>query len=301
MVSIIIPVYNTVTYIKQCIQSVICQTYKELEVIIIDDCSTDDSLKIVENIVNDYSGTIQFRLLRHEKNRGLGEGRTTGMKAAKGQWIFFLDSDDWICPDCIESLVKRAEQYPDVQIIFAGAESNDDKYSFMDYTRKKLPEYSSNRTWLQESMLRRYDFGMTMWGKLVSTDFIRGFALYSMPIVHEDEEWNFRAAKHICSAGFVSRNLYFYRVEGESIINGCPLEKKIDRLIVLWNVLISEIGGFNKKAQVWAIYKYIYDETRVWFPREKKNLSCWLYVKLAVRSHNAFSIRLLMQSARGLW
>ena len=301
MISIIIPVYNAVSSIQQCLQSVMEQTYTNLEVIVVDDCSSDGCMTIVEKMVSEYHGKIVFCIISLKQNVGPSKARTIGIDTAKGEWIYFLDHDDWLLPDCMTCLMARVQQYTDVQIVFAGAKATNNEYEWMDYTLKTLPDYSNDHAWLQESMLRRFDFGMTLWGKLISTDFIRTNNLYPKSIVHEDEEWNFQASKYIQSAAFVHGNIQMYRVTNNSIMNGHSVNEKIARLYELWNVLIQEIDDHNRPLQIYAIYRYIYINTQQEFYRRKKYLSSLLFLRLAVKSHNAFSFRLLLQSVRCLW
>ena len=116
MVSIIIPVYNVSDYVEECLQSVAAQTYTDIECIIVDDCGTDDSMQKVERFVADYKGPIAFKILHHEHNRGLSAARNSGMDAATGEYIYFIDSDDYIYPYSIDALVKAIEQQPDIDI-----------------------------------------------------------------------------------------------------------------------------------------------------------------------------------------
>ena len=106
LISIIIPVYNVASYVEQCLRSVIDQTYRPLEVIIVDDCSTDNSMDVVERITADtpQDDSLTFKILRHTHNRGLSAARNTGLEAATGEYIGFVDSDDWIEPNMYETL-----------------------------------------------------------------------------------------------------------------------------------------------------------------------------------------------------
>ena len=105
-VSIIIPVYGVENYIERCLYSVMQQDSKSvsLECILVDDCSPDNSINIAEKMIKDYSGGIRFEILSHEKNQGLSVARNTGMNSAKGRFLFFMDSDDYITDDCIVKL-----------------------------------------------------------------------------------------------------------------------------------------------------------------------------------------------------
>lgn len=99
--SVIIPIYNTEKYLKECIESVITQTQKEIEIILVDDCSTDQSRKIIEEYTKKYSFV---KAIYQEVNLKQGTARNVGVKAALGEYIYFLDSDDYIS----NTLLKNA-------------------------------------------------------------------------------------------------------------------------------------------------------------------------------------------------
>lgn len=103
MVSVIIPVYNVKPYLRKCLDSVVGQTYRDLEILIIDDGSTDGSGKICD----EYKKDNRVKVL-HTENRGLSCARNLGLDNATGDWIGFVDSDDWIEPDMYEVLIEKA-------------------------------------------------------------------------------------------------------------------------------------------------------------------------------------------------
>ena len=102
LVSVIVPVYNVSPYLREAIDSVINQTYKELEIIIVDDGSTDGSGAICE----EYASSDSRIKLIHQSNRGLSGARNTGLECATGDFVAFVDSDDSISPVFIETLVN---------------------------------------------------------------------------------------------------------------------------------------------------------------------------------------------------
>ncbi|MGK7951571.1 MAG: glycosyltransferase family 2 protein [Xenococcaceae cyanobacterium] len=123
-VSVIIPAYNTEKYIQKAIASVLAQTLKNLEIIVVDDCSTDDTINVVQSF-NDP----RLRLLLNSQNLGAGGARNRALEAARGKWIAVLDSDDWYAPERLERLVQVAEQknadlvVDDLHLIEDGANS----------------------------------------------------------------------------------------------------------------------------------------------------------------------------------
>lgn len=108
LVTIIIPVYNVEKYLKKCLDSVVNQTYKNLEIIIVNDASPDLSNVIISEYEKNYKN---IKVITKLKNEGLSEARNTGMDNAQGDYIFFLDSDDWISVDTIEKLLFLVQKY----------------------------------------------------------------------------------------------------------------------------------------------------------------------------------------------
>ena len=106
-VTIIVPVYNTQQYLKECFDSIVAQTYKNIEVIIVDDGSTDNSLSICEEYESKYNN---IRVI-HKENGGGGSARNVALEIATGDYIIFVDSDDWILPTAAEHLVQLTEKY----------------------------------------------------------------------------------------------------------------------------------------------------------------------------------------------
>ena len=107
-VSIIIPIYNVEQYLPKCLESVINQTYKNLEIICVNDCSPDGSLKICQGYAQKDS---RIKLINREQNGGLSAARNSGLEVASGEYIYFIDSDDYIDSDYIEKMVQMIEKH----------------------------------------------------------------------------------------------------------------------------------------------------------------------------------------------
>ena len=107
-ISILIPLYNVKDFILRCLNSVATQTYQgPMECIIVDDCGTDDSASMAKDFIHQYNGPIEFRIIRHDRNRGLAAARNTAVAAAHGEFLIHLDSDDWLEPSCVSTLVAK--------------------------------------------------------------------------------------------------------------------------------------------------------------------------------------------------
>ena len=94
-ISIIVPIYNMEQYLERCVDSILSQTYKDFEVILVNDGSTDNS----DIICDDYAKKDQRIKVIHKRNGGLSSARNAGIKLSKGQWLLFIDSDDCVKPD----------------------------------------------------------------------------------------------------------------------------------------------------------------------------------------------------------
>ncbi len=112
LVSIVIPVYNAAPFIRRCVESALAQTLQDIEVICVDDCSSDNSKEIVESIVDPRLKVIIF-----PQNQGVSAARNAGLEAAKGEYVYFLDSDDWLDPDYLEAMWQMAERHGDDVVI----------------------------------------------------------------------------------------------------------------------------------------------------------------------------------------
>ena len=132
-VSIIIPVYNVERYIIRCLESVVNQQVKgiEIECILIDDCSKDKTMRIIQTFVDSYQGDISVLLISHDRNRGPSAARNTGFDASSGDYIFYMDSDDRISNDCISRLVSASDEYPKADIVMGNIYHAKDQHNYM--------------------------------------------------------------------------------------------------------------------------------------------------------------------------
>jgi len=141
MVSIIIPVYNAEKYLDKCLNSILNQTYKDIEVIVVNDGSTDNSGKLCEEY-RKKDGRIK---VVHQKNSGTSIARNAGIKLSKGKYMEFVDSDDYIEPDMVEKLVEAMTK--NVQLVICGYKSiceNKNKISSKEYTCAKKGKYENH-------------------------------------------------------------------------------------------------------------------------------------------------------------
>ena len=137
-VSIIIPVYNVEAYLRKCLDSVVGQTYGNLEIIIVDDGATDDSYAICR----EYADRDSRIVLIHQENGGLSAARNTGIEHISGDYVLFVDSDDWIDVDMVRSLVNLATER-NADVVSCGVMRTSDDNARADNSRINIKEYSA--------------------------------------------------------------------------------------------------------------------------------------------------------------
>ncbi len=215
------PVYNVEKYVKECITSVLKQTYENIELLIVDDCGKDNSMEIVKSIINEYDGRKTIHIIEHAYNKGLSEARNTAIKEAKGDYIYFIDSDDMMTHECIE-ILYNAMQKNHVDFVAASYKEINEDGSNRN-TRKTLDDITiKNGKAIKEYVFEDfYDrVIVTVWNKLYKLSFIKGHNLYfTIGRYYEDVIFNLKACTQCDSLSFLSDITYLYRQRDNSIMH----------------------------------------------------------------------------------
>ena len=210
--SVIIPVHNTEKYLKKCIKSVIDQKHNKTEIILVEDCSTDNSLKVC----NFFKNYPSVKIIRHKKNLGVSITRNDGIRAAKGKYILFLDSDDWLYPGCLIEIEKTIVQNPQTEVIIG--RYNSDGFPFDNeilFKNSNFNSYTSNRFF---SYINQINFRpMIIWHYIVKKSLINNKKLYFVDVKNgEDEEFGVRLLCSMKLLSLYNKNYYWHkkRVQG---------------------------------------------------------------------------------------
>lgn len=247
-ISVIVPIYNVESYILECLQSVAAQTKtKNVECILVDDCGTDNSVKVAEQFISAYEGDISFALLHHPENEGLSAARNTGIKNARGKYLFFLDSDDMIKPYCLDELFALAETYQ-ADMVQGAYES--DLANMKRFEDSPLPEFSENKSFIKRTLLN-YDVNPVMaQNRLVRKQLVVENNLwFKESIIHEDLYWSFFLAKVVERICFCKQKTYFYRSTPGSITNKINIEKEAFAFHTIIEDFCLHIDAFERNAQ----------------------------------------------------
>ena len=250
-VSVIVPVYNVEAYIEECLTSVANQTVGgDIECIIVDDKGTDCSINIAEQFIESNKGNtkVDFKIIYRENNGGLSAARNTGIIAATGEYLYFLDSDDTIVPTCIEILLNLADKYGGVDLLPAlYLRDNNDMQQFGKHS---FPEFSDDRKLIKRSLLDYDKIPVTAHNKFIRKDFLIKFHLFFKDgIIHEDNHWTFFVAKHVKRMAFCPQQLYYYRETVGSITQSRNIEKETKAFLAIIKDFCNNIDNFECGAQ----------------------------------------------------
>lgn len=214
LISIIVPVYNAERSIKKTIESILCQTYRNFELILINDGSTDKSLQICKK----YS-TVSNRIrVINQENQGVEKTRINGIKNIKGQYLVFIDADDWIVPSYLETLLNKSIEY-NADIVQINSYKTIDKYGILKikchnykeqlYTSHQLKKYNNN--YLERLIPNN------VWGKLYKASLFHNLEITPWN-VHwgEDLHLNLIISPYISSVYFTNIFGYYYRYGGST-------------------------------------------------------------------------------------
>lgn len=263
-VSIIVPIYNVEPYIRECLESVASQTLSDgVECILVDDCGVDNSVRIAEEVISQYVGNIKFVILHHKKNSGLSAARNTGIHAATGEYLHFLDSDDVLLPDAIEKMYKLAEEH-EADMVQGCYEAD---VPMLTNFWKEMPEFTDDKGYIKRTMLDYDHYPIMAQNRLVRRDLILDNNLYFKGgIIHEDNHWTFFLAKHINRLAVCNMPTYTYRTDNPTSIMAVrsmhkealasktnisdfcnsidPEEIGIQKKLIFYNILSMIDGGY---------------------------------------------------------
>lgn len=211
-ISVIVPAYNAGLYLKQCVDSVLNQTYEDFEVIIIDDGSIDNTLEIARKLAEKDS---RVKLV-HQENKGLATARNSGLEKMKGDYVFFLDADDWIENICFEEIIEELINSKSDIVYFS---------YYKEYTNKTVENHVFNSKITYENGytgdLNIYDMRMiTAWGKLYKSSCIGNLRYDVKMRTAEDVDFNFRVYANIKKAVYLPKCPLHYRILEKSAIHG---------------------------------------------------------------------------------
>ncbi len=262
-VSVIVPIFNTEPYLRESLNSICHQTLKEIEIILVNDGSTDGSQEIIEEYAANDSRIITF----YQPNQGLSVARNSGMRLAKGEYIYFMDSDDWLEHDAMDVCYQKAI-HGNVDVVLFDALSFVDGVEKCseeiqnDYDRRKLLQSDVNQAMSAKQLFKQ----MIQSGAMRASaclNFIRRDLLvkndltFEEGLIHEDELFTPQLYALASTMMYIPRMFFHRRVRHGSIMTSVKIEKTLESLCHI----ISELCAFaiSHFGVRWVIYLRCYE------------------------------------------
>lgn len=297
LVTIIIPVYNVSAWIERCLLSVCCQTYDNLECIIVNDATPDNSMAIAEKVLNEYKGDIRFKIINHEINKGLSAARNSGVKASKGKYLFFLDSDDELySSNDMQLFYNCIRKYGDSDFFVAD-------YDGIGFnTHFPIPRFDKA---IGQEILYSYVRGE--WSVIACAKFINRIffvendLFFKEKLLHEDVLFSFQLALKAKSMVVIHNKLYKYYAREGSIMSIKRYANYSDNLYIISENrnLISKLKIIDKHINQYFIsvlfgYSLSMFKNEILSEKEKKHL--FAAVKILLNQWNINSVGLGFKS-----
>ena len=250
LISVIVPVYKVEAYLEKCVYSILNQTYKELEIILVDDGSPDECGKICDNLI-----LVDRRIKAlHKENGGLSDARNVGMLHANGAYYMFIDSDDFIHPRMISILMDcLSENNGDIAV--CNFESIQD-----DYRMEEFEEIKTTPIIIEEEADRRYYFledtytqFTVAWNKLYKRELFEDIT-FPKGKVHEDEFTTYKLLHKAKKVIYMDAKLYFYVQRSNSIMAEGFNEKSLYRL----EAYLERMNYYKKEHNMYWFSKILF-------------------------------------------
>jgi len=213
LVSILVPVYGTEKYIEKCVRSILDQTYPNIEIVIVNDCTPDNSMKIIRDVMAAYPNRVNdVKIVNHTVNQGIAGSRNDCIDAASGDFLFFLDSDDWIDLETIETLVDKQHE-TNADIVSCQLIVNEDELK-ANYIE---PHYPSRDAMLTHYLTQGWHHELC--GRLIRSSLFSTNEIRFIPGCNMAEDWRVTPMLvwYAQRIAFVNKYFYHYRHNDNSI------------------------------------------------------------------------------------
>ncbi|TAH73741.1 MAG: glycosyltransferase, partial [Anaerolineaceae bacterium] len=267
-VSVIIPVYKVEKYIRRCIESILVQTYQNLEIILVNDGSPDNCPMICD----EYARIDKRIKVIHKANGGLSDARNAGLKVFTGDYVYFFDSDDYIASNLIEIALNTAISSSSDLVIFNyyRVDENDNLLSTSNFNSGTYEIADHNRVDYIINKLAKYTLGWEAWNRLYKADIIRKNDLYfwdNKVIFAEDFGFSLNYALHANKITCISDALYYYLIRENSIMSQAAKEPRLSAAIELSKLMedkinTSFINTILHKEYPILFYSIMYEQLR---------------------------------------
>ncbi len=237
-ISVIVPVYKAEQYLDRCVKSILEQTYQNFELILVDDGSPDNS----PSLCDEWAKNDNHIYVIHKENGGASSARNAGLKIAKGRWIAFADSDDWLDRTALKTLYDLANQY-NVPMAIGGMRVVQ-KYTDASIVMKQNAKVLSNADLMSRFFrLNGEPDTHSVWGAIIRRDILEDYSFIEGRM-NEDVETCYYLARKCEAAVYTDAPLYNYFKNIEGVTNSGFSKKKLD-LLDIWDIVQKQVEQFT--------------------------------------------------------
>ncbi|MBE6504814.1 MAG: glycosyltransferase family 2 protein [Methanobrevibacter sp.] len=258
-ISIVLPVYNVANYLRKCLDSLVNQTFEDFEVICVNDGSTDLSLGILEG----YSLTdSRFKIITQE-NQGLSGARNTGIQHVQGDYILFVDSDDWLEETALEQLYEHVEGFnSDITMFkFKYYNENSSEFSEGPFTNLEIidPSFYTGNFFYMDVLDIIFKISHAPFNKLYKTSFLKDIdAQFLHGSYYEDLEFFYKVFLKAKKVSVLPEYLYYYRIRDHSIsTSGDEGSFDIFNILELTKQYFIDASVYNQIKQDWLMFTIV--------------------------------------------
>ncbi len=271
-ISVIVPIYNVAPYIERCVRSLMEQTFKDVEYIFVNDCTPDNSIEILQAVIEDYPERKEYvKIIHNEKNKGLAATRFVGLDQANGEYVLHCDSDDWVEKEMLEKMHEKAvQENADIVCCETIKEKSDGRYHY---------KYSYDEETIENGLLALQieEIHIAIWNKLIKHSLFAKHNIRNYDGVNmgEDSALTIRLRYYSEKTIIIHKPFYHYNrmntnsmvadIKESAILQKIELAKHIEKFF-------KEKGEFEKFRTLINHYKF---ESKQYYLRNKKDIKKW--------------------------
>lgn len=268
--SIIIPVYNVEKYLPKCLGSILEQPFKDLEVICVNDGSTDGSLDVLQKIKKNDDRVV----IIDKKNEGSGIARNIGLSTAQGEYVYFIDSDDWLEANVLAKIIAKADELQTDILVFGGLSYYNGKGQNGAYSKNKLPKkYFGKVVSAKDIKKDIFKFPSTAWTKLYRRSFlIKNEIKFQNIRAGQDQLPFFHSMITADRIAILPENIYCYQKNREGSVTSVKKKKSFSPIYVFYGIeeMLEKTGMMEEYRNIF-VNKY-FSKATSWLGKFDKDL-----------------------------
>ena len=243
-VSVIVPAYNASKYLKKCLDSLVNQTLKDIEIIVINDCSTDNTKDILKNYEAKHSN---IKVIHNKVNKGIGYNRNLGMKKANGKYISFIDSDDYVDATFLEKMHNKAEKERLDLVICKFHKMLERKDNFLEEIKSDFKIQFFENTTLKDSPNLLLDIEVAPWNKLYKKELLKD-NYFPEHLKYEDAIFVVKDMDKAKKIGMLDEKLNYYLVH--NISETTTMDKRVFDILTITKMIVDELKSYDYYSSI---------------------------------------------------